>query len=155
MKPLALVCMVLIASCKSESRLEAARRAQAIRERARDAEYKANPKAWNAKRRKVERAARTPPNFAYEGDSLAVRKVSAKHRALIAGTIPHYGIRQADGSCALDSRNQVRPNPRFGLFAEIATINFRTCVIQLWVIDPHLPESGMMSSDTTVRVAPR
>jgi len=151
-----LAVLVLLAGCKKESKSrEAALAAFAAHERLSAIERKTNPRAWKAKRRRTEQAARTPPEFIYQGDSLAIRKASAEHMQLITGRIDVYGIRQPDGSCGQDSRNQPRVNPEYGLFSEVGQVNFRTCVIQIWVIDPHTPEYGPMSSDTAVSIAPR
>jgi hypothetical protein len=150
-----LAVFVLLAGCKKESRRDAALAAQSVRERLSALERKTNPQAWTEKRRRTEQAARTPPDFIYQGDSLAIRSVSAEHKQLITGRIDVRGIRQPDGSCKQDSRDQPRVNPTSGLFSEVGQVNFRTCAIQIWVIDPHIPEYGPMSSDTTVYVVPR
>jgi hypothetical protein len=150
-----LAAVILLAGCKKESRREAALAAQAVRERLSALERKRNPQAWKEKRRRTEQSARTPPDFTYQGDSLAIRNVSAKHKRLIIGRIDVRGIRQPDGSCKQDSRDLPRVNPAFGLFSEVGQVNLRTCASQIWVIDPHIPEYGPMSSDSAVYVTPR
>jgi hypothetical protein len=140
---------VLLTGCNKESSRERAQAAQAVRERLSAIERKTNPKAWTEKRRRTEHSARTSPNFIYRGDSLAVRNVSAEHKQLITGRIDVRGIRQADGSCTPKSGDLPRVNPTYGLFPELGEINFRMCAFQIWVIDPHTPEYGPMSSDTS------
>ena len=66
---LAAVVVVLLAGCKKESPRERALAAHVVRERLMTLESKTNPKAFKEKRRRTERAARTPPNFVYRGDS--------------------------------------------------------------------------------------
>ena len=142
--------VIVLAACKKESRREAELAAHAVRERIEAIEIRRNPKAWREKRRRTERAARTPATFIYHGETLAVRDVSAKHKKLIGGRIDVYGDRQPDGVCKAARYPWV--NPQYGVFPEIGRVNFRTCVMQVWVIDPHLPEYGPMSSDTVVSI---
>jgi hypothetical protein len=141
---------VVLAGCKKEARREVELAAQAVRERIEARQMRRNPKAWRAKRRRTEIAARTPPTFVYQSDTLAIRDVSAKHRKLITGRIDVFGIKQPDGTCTVARYPWV--NPRYGLFPEVGRVNFRTCVMQVWVVDPHLPEYGPMSSDTVVSI---
>jgi hypothetical protein len=93
------------------------------------------------------------PEFVTRGDTV-IRHVTAGYQKVITARIDVRGVKRPDGSCELADTDVPHVNPAYDVFPEVGQLNRRTCQAVIWVIDPHLPEYGPMTSDTTVLVAP-